>query len=278
ERVVPAPAAGRAVAAAGDVAHVRRRRTVAPGEAALPARAQRIFELRFAGYVVAVPAAVGQPLRIRIGIARADMDHGHVLRCNAAVVGVAPVHAGTAHEVAAALVVDHGEAAPARGGAIPGGGDEAPELGHGDFGAGHREAALETDVVPRPLTVAGAAFAVGRAHGVGAVRHHHHLRAARARTQGVGECLPRPEQAVMRGQVDAVAQLRTGRIARLGDAQQFGELAARQGDVLVVATLLQRAHAFVAQAVDALLAHALDARACIGDGRALLLARMDRGR
>src|SRR5690606_8421284 len=170
ECVVPAPAARRAVAAAGDVAHVRRRGAVAPGEAPLPARAQRVFELRFAGHVVTVPAAVGQPLRIRIGVARADMDHGHVLRRNAAVVGVAPVHAVAAHEVAAALVVHHGEAAPAGGGAIAGGGDEAAELGHGDFGARHGEAALEADVMPRPLAVAGTALAVGRTHGIGAVR------------------------------------------------------------------------------------------------------------
>ena len=114
-------------------------------------------------------------------------------------------------------------AAPRGARAVAGGRDEAAELADRDFVARHREAAVEAHVVRGPLGVPGVGFAVTGAHAEPAVRHHDHLRPAPAAVHRVGERLAGAEQAVMRGQVDALAQFRGGRIARLGDAQHVGQ-------------------------------------------------------
>jgi hypothetical protein len=83
------------------------------------------------------------------------------------------------------------------------------------------------------------------------VRHHHHFRAASATAEAIGESLAGTLQTIVRGQIDAIAQLRRSGIARRGDAQDFRQSLSCPRQVIRTARLRQQGHAFIAQTRDA---------------------------
>ena len=266
EGIAPASPGRRAVAAAGEVAGPGLRRLVAPRETTGLAAARGIFEFGLAGQAVALAAALGQPPRIGLGVLGADVQHRHGVVGDPAQIVVAPVHAAAADEIAAAFVVHQRMPATHRTRAMAADLHEAAELGDGDFGAGDGETAVEAHVARRPLGVAGVRLAVARAHPEAAVRHHHHLRAAPAAAQRVGEALAGTQQAVMRGQIDAIAQFRGRRIAGPGDTQDFGQPLPRPRQVIRALRFAQEGQAFVAQAGDLRLADRFHPLAAGGRG------------
>src|SRR5690606_28637175 len=202
EGIAPATAAGRPVLAAGQVARARGRGVVTPGIAPFTAGAQGVFEFGFAWQPVALAADFGQPVNIGLGVAGADVHDRQVGRGRGAREVRTPDDAAAAHEVAAALVVGHREAAALGARAVAGGVDEAAELADADLVEREREATIEAEVAPRLLAVVGVSVVVRRTHAEAAMRHHDHLRPTPA-GGGVGEALPGAVVAVMNGQVDA---------------------------------------------------------------------------
>src|SRR3546814_3108655 len=80
EGVVPLAAGRRAVAPAGEVARVARRRALAPRVGRTAAGAQHVLELRLAGQAVAMAALFGQPLGVGLGVPGAHVQHRPVDR------------------------------------------------------------------------------------------------------------------------------------------------------------------------------------------------------
>src|SRR5690606_39307890 len=101
EGVVPAPAAGRDILAAGEIARqLRRRAGVAPRVAPAAAGTQRILELGLGGQPVITAGLLGQPRCVVLGIAHADVHHRavRVRGCNDVILAL--VIAAVAYQIA----------------------------------------------------------------------------------------------------------------------------------------------------------------------------------
>ena len=178
------------------------------------------------------------------------MQHRHGVVGKPAQKVVAPVHAAAPDEIAAAFVVDQRMPATHRTRAMAADLHETAEFGDGHFGAGDREAAVEAHVARGPFGVAGVRLTVARAHPEAAVRHHHHLRAASAAAQRVGKTLAGAQQAVMRSQIDAIAQFGGSGIAGPGDAQDFGQPLPRPRQMIRALRFAQEFQALIVQMGD----------------------------
>src|SRR5690606_36736422 len=206
EGIAPFAPARRAVPAAGEVATARRRRPLAPRIGRLAAGAEHVLELRLAWQPVVASGLFGQPLGVGDRVLGADVDHRLVVVRGLAHVVAAPVHAAAADHVAAALVVHDRVAAPHRPRAVAGCTDEAAELADGPSGARRGEAPIETRPADGTLGIGRTGLPGRGAHAERAVPDDHHLRPAPAAGQRLGEGLAGAEQAVVRGQLDALAQ------------------------------------------------------------------------